>query len=97
MINGSPIPNIPGTRKPFYYFKRVTGYVVSVQITASKSGYYKESSFLIGKFGTAQTLSVNDFQSYKLLIISKDSGLQFCKNEPRIEIVLDVNTPNKVV
>ena len=62
MINGKTIPQLPGTRKVFHFFKRVTDYVVAVQTITSDSKDYKEFSFLTGKFAPGEVLPAIDFQ-----------------------------------
>ena len=70
MINGKTIPQLPGTRKAFHFFKRVTDYVVAVQTITSDSSDYKKFSFLTGKYTSGEVLSAIDFQhihEFKLL------------------------------
>ena len=62
MINGKTIPQLPGTRKVFHFFKRVTDYVVVVQTITSDSSDYKEFSFLTRKFVSGEVLPAIDFQ-----------------------------------
>ena len=42
MINGKIIPQLPGTRKVFHFFKRVTDYVTAVQTITNDSSDHKE-------------------------------------------------------
>ena len=56
MINGKTIPKLPGTRKVFHFFKRVTDYVIAMQAITSDSSDHKEFSILTGKFASGEVL-----------------------------------------
>ena len=71
MINRTTIPQLPGTRKVFHFFKRITDYVVAVQTITSDSSDYKEFPFLTEKFPSGEVLPAVDFQHVLFLKILK--------------------------
>ena len=98
MINGKTIPQLPGTRKVFHFFKRVTDYVVAVQTITSDSSDYKEFSFLTRKFASGEVLPAIDFQHIHDFDYHQGEWVKVLyENELHIGLILDVNTSDKLI
>ena len=98
MINGKTIPQLPGTRKVFHFFKRVTDHVVEVQTITSDSSDYKEFSFLTRKFASGEVLPAIDFLHIHDFDYRQGGWVKVLyETEPHIGPILDVNTSEKLV
>ena len=97
MINGKTFPQLPGIRKVFQFFKRVTDYVVAVQTITSDSSDYKEFSFLTRKFASGEVPPAIDFQQIHDFNYCQGEWVKVLhENEPHIGLILDVNTSDKL-
>ena len=92
-INDKTIPQFPGTRKVFHFFKRVTDYVVAVETITSDSSNYKQFQFLTKKFTSGEVRQAIDFQHFHDFDYHQGEWVKVLyENEPHIGLILDVST-----
>ena len=95
-INDKTIPQFPGTRKVFHFFKRVTDYVVAVETITSDSSNYKQFQFLTKKFTSGEVRQAIDFQHFHDFDYHQGEWVKVLyENEPHIGLILDVSTSYK--